>query len=100
MLRPQELTHDDYGARAFDQIRTNAVPMPDVSLALVRTLGSLAAELEDLGLVHRVPPLARQARLVVAGATAQDPLEDLEQVRRAVVTAGFGPLPQGGPAGQ
>ncbi|CAN5237459.1 DUF2254 domain-containing protein [soil metagenome] len=94
VLRPCELTHDDYVGRAFDQIRTNAVAMPDLSVALLRTLGILATELDDLGLGHRVPPLARQARLVVAGATAKDPLpEDLELVRHAAITAGFGPLP-------
>jgi uncharacterized membrane protein len=98
VLRPHELTHADYVGRAFDQIRRNAAPMPDLCLALVRTLGSLAAELDDLGLGDRVAALARQARLVVAGATAEDPLpEDLDLVRQAVLDAGFGPLPPAGP---
>ena len=97
VLRPHELTHDQYVERAFDQIRTNVASMPNLSAALVRTLGNLAAELEDLALGHRVAPLARQAHLVVAGVTAEDPLsEDLEEVRRAAITAGFGPLPEMG----
>lgn len=99
VLRPHELTHDDYVARAFDQIRTNVVSMPDLSVALVRTLGSLAAELGSLGLGDRRAPLARQARLMVAGATAADPLpEDLELVRQAALDAGFGPLGALGPS--
>jgi hypothetical protein len=58
----------------------------------VRTLGSLAAELDDLGLGDRVPPLTHQAQLVVAGATAEDSLsEDLDLVRQAALDAGFGP---------
>jgi uncharacterized membrane protein len=98
VLRPHELTHDDYVGRAFDQIRRNAAPMPDLCLALVRTLGSLATELDDLGLGHRVPPLVRQARLVVAGAMAEDSMaEDLDLVRQAALDAGFGPLPPAGP---
>lgn len=92
VLRPHEPTHDDYVARAFDQIRINTAPMPGLSVALVRTLGSLAAELDDLGLGDRVPPLTRQAQLVVAGATAEDSLsEDLDLVRQAALDAGFGP---------
>jgi hypothetical protein len=72
--------------------------MPDLCLALVRTLASLAAELDDLGLGDRVPALVRQARLVLAGATAEEPLpEDLELVRQVVLDAGFGPLPPAGP---
>ena len=101
VLRPGELTHDDYVGRAFDQIRTNAVSMPDLSVALLRTLGSVAAELEDRGLGDRTAPLARQARLVVAGAIAQAPLpEDLESVCQAAVTAGFGPIEGEDPAGR
>lgn len=95
VLRRHELTHEDYVERAFDQIRADIVSMPHLSAALVRTLGNLAAELEDLGRGHLVPALARQARLVVAGATAEGPLpEDLEVVRQAAITAGFGPLPE------
>lgn len=101
VLRPGELTHDGYVGRAFDQIRTNAVSMPDLCVALLRTLGSVAAELEDMGLGDRIQPLARQARLVVAGATASDPLpEDLALVHEAAVAAGFGPTPGEGAAGR
>lgn len=101
VLRPSEFTHDDYVGRAFDQIRTNAVSMPDLNVALLRTLGSVATELEDQGLGHRIPPLARQARLVVAGATAQDALpEDLALVHQAAITAGFGPIQREAGAGR
>lgn len=84
MLRPHELTHADYVARSFDQIRMNITTMPDQCVALLHTLGGLVDELEDLGLADRVEPLRRQARLVVAGATAAQPLpDDLELVERA-----------------
>ncbi|HEV2811571.1 MAG TPA: DUF2254 domain-containing protein [Acidimicrobiales bacterium] len=98
VLRPSEFTHDDYVGRAFDQIRTNAVSMPDL---ILRTLGSVATELEDRGLGDRIAPLARQARLVVAGATAQDALpEDLALVHQAAITAGFGPTQREGGVGR
>jgi uncharacterized membrane protein len=94
LLRPQEFTHEEYVERAFDQIRRNAAAMPDLCVALVRTLGNVAAELDDRSLGRRVPPLARQARLVLAGATAEHPLpEDLDVLRQSVLDAGFRPLP-------
>lgn len=84
LLRPHELTHADYVARSFDQIRRNITTMPDLCVALLRTLGALAQELEDLGLADRVEPLRRQARLVVAGAiTAETLPEDLALVDQA-----------------
>lgn len=84
LLRPHELTHADYVARSFDQIRRNITAMPDLCVALLRTLGALAQELEDLGLADRAEPLRRQACLVVAGAAGAGPLaEDLELVERA-----------------
>lgn len=90
LLRPHELTHADYVARAFDQIRMNSASMMGVCVALLQTLGGLARELDDLGL-ERDEPLRRQARLVVAGATASNPLaDDLAVVRQAAVDAGFG----------
>lgn len=89
-LRPHELTHADYVARASDQIRMNVASMPDLCVALLQTLGGLVRELDDLGLA-RDKPLRRQARLVVAGAAANNPLaEDLAVVRQAAVDAGFG----------
>ncbi len=84
LLRPHELTHADYVGRSFDQIRRNITTMPDLCVALLRTLGALAQELEDLGLADRAEPLRRQARLVVAGVTAAEPLaDDLALVERA-----------------
>lgn len=91
VLRPHEPTLADYVDRAFDQIRMNAAPMPDMCVAVLRTLGRLSRDLADLGL-DRDEPLRRQARLVVAGAEANGPLaDDLALVHRAAVAAGFGP---------
>jgi uncharacterized membrane protein len=90
VLRPHEPSHADYVERAFDQIRMNVAPMPDLCVALVNTLGRLAGELAELGL-DRDEPLRRQARLVVAGAAASKPLpDDLALVHQAAVSAGFG----------
>lgn len=91
VLRPHEPTHADYVDRAFDQIRMNVAPMPDLCAALLSTLGTLSRDLADLG-IDRDEPLRRQARLVVAGAAAKEPLaDDLALVHRAAVAAGFGP---------
>lgn len=87
MLRPHELNHADYVARSFDQIRRNITTMPDLCVALLRTLSTLAQELEDLGLDDRVEPLRHQARLVVAGAITAEPLpEDLAVVEQAAAS--------------
>lgn len=86
LLRPHEPDHAEYVDRALDQIRVNSADMPDVCVALLDMLGGLARELVDLGLDHRVQPLRRQARLVLAGAEASSALSsDVERVRAAAV---------------
>ena len=80
------VTHADYVAQAFDEIRQSAVSLPSVAAALVETLSGVANDLSEDGIVDRarLEPLARQARLVVAGVEKGCPLpEDAAPVRDA-----------------
>jgi len=90
VLSGQQLTHTDLMAQAFDEIRQSAAALPTVAVALVETLADVAADLVEDGVVDhaRIEPLARQARLVVAGVRQGSPLpEDLARVEGAA--AGF-----------
>lgn len=79
-------THADYVAQAFDEIRQSSVSLPSVAAALVETLSGVANDLAEDGIVDRgrLDPLARQARLAVAGVEKGCPLpEDAAPVRDA-----------------
>ena len=84
-----QLSHADFVASAFDEIRQSAVSLPGVATSLVETLTEVSADLAEDGIVDRdrTDPLARQARLVVAGVENAEPLpEDAERVRDAAAT--------------
>ncbi len=80
------LTHGDFVAQAFDEIRQSAASLPSLARALVETLAGVAADLAEDGIADpgRTAPLARQARLVVAGVEQGSPLaEDLPPLEGA-----------------
>ena len=82
-------THADFVAWAFDEIRQSAVPLPSLAAALVETLAEVSADLHEDGVGdgERTEPLARQARLVLAGVDKACPLpEDAAPVREAAAT--------------
>ena len=81
-----QLSHADFVASAFDEIRQSAVSLPSVGAALVETLADVFADLAEDGIVDRdrTDPLVRQARLVLEGVEKAAPLpEDAERVRDA-----------------
>ena len=81
-----QLSHADFVASAFDEIRQSAVSLPTVAASLVETLAEVFADLAEDGIIDRdrTDPLGRQARLVLAGVENAEPLpEDAERVRDA-----------------
>lgn len=72
LLRPWVLTHEEYVAHAFDQLRQTAGSQAQVLAALMRTLRMLIGHAEDLGRSDRVPALEEQLRLVVESAERAD----------------------------
>jgi uncharacterized membrane protein len=86
VILPVHLSHADFVAAAFDEIRQSAVSLPSVGAALVETLAEVFADLAEDGITdrERTDPLVRQARLVLAGVERDGPLpEDAERVRDA-----------------
>ncbi len=87
------LSHADFVAQAFDEIRQSAASLPGLAYALVETLAGVAADLAEDGIADpsRTAPLARQARLVVAGVEQGSPLAEdlapLEEAAAALVTS-------------
>jgi uncharacterized membrane protein len=83
LARP--VTHAEYVALAFEEVRQSSASVPPVAAALVETLAGLAADLLAAGVpADRVEALAAQARLVVAGVEKHGPLpQDAVPVREA-----------------
>ena len=100
-----QLSHADFVASAFDEVRQSAVSLPSVAASLAETLAEVFADLAEDGIVDRdrTDPLVRQARLVLAGVEKAEPLpEDTERVRGAAAAlfhgrhgASSGPAPHG-----
>ena len=86
VILPVQVSHADFVAAAFDEIRQSAVPLPSVGAALVETLAEVLADLAEDGITERdrTDPLVRQARLVLAGVEKAGPLpEDAARLRDA-----------------
>ncbi|KUI31475.1 DUF2254 domain-containing protein [Mycobacterium sp. GA-2829] len=66
LLRPWDLSFDEYVGHAFDQLRFHGSREPEVAAALVRTLNMLIASAEDADMPARIPPLVAQHDLVLA----------------------------------
>lgn len=76
--------HEELVGLAYDEIRRAAAPLPTVCVYLLESISLLAESLRSTGLDDRVPPLRRQADLVLAGAESAELLPaDLELVRVA-----------------
>jgi uncharacterized membrane protein len=70
LLRPWQLTHDEYIAHGFDQLRQAAPPQPRVVAALLRVLRMLIDHVERAGHPEHVPALRRQMRLLLQSVAA------------------------------
>lgn len=83
LLRPWELTHDEYIAHGFDQLRQAAPPQPQVVAALLRVLRMLILEVKEVDRPEHLPALRRQARLLLESAQEQPGLhpDDLHRLR-------------------
>ena len=84
VLRSREFSWGDYVRAAFDRLRRAARPYPEVTVAVVNLLGTLARDLEDAGAPDRAAPLWRQVRMAVEASEAANLFaDDLEWVRDA-----------------
>lgn len=82
ILRPREFGWNDYVRTAFDRLRRAGSSFPDVTVATVNLLGTLARDLETAGRPDRAAALWRQLRMAMEAAEAQNLFaEDLDWVR-------------------
>ncbi|OBK31077.1 hypothetical protein A5634_14645 [Mycobacterium asiaticum] len=71
LLRPWDLSHDEYIAHAFEQIRQTGIGQPHVVTALLRVLRMLIDHSRSIGREEHLPALRHQIELLMdAMATA------------------------------
>ncbi len=90
LLRPWDLSHEDYIRHAFDQIRQVAVSQPHVVATLLRVLRMLIEHARTVDCDQYIPPLRTQIRLLMESAESgadrlglhPDDLRWLQQISR------------------
>ncbi len=89
LLRPWDLSHEEYVAHAFDQIRQSAVGQPPVVATVLRVLRMLIEHARSEGRDELVPALRRQIRLLMDAMTDQVGLHpaDLERLQEIAQAA-------------
>jgi uncharacterized membrane protein len=92
LMMVNDLTHDDYVTRAFDQIRLAGASQSSIAATLVQTLGGLASDLDRDGLTARAASVRRQGELTLASYELTAPLpDDRARMRSLAVRHGFDP---------
>lgn len=83
LLRPWDLSHEEYVAHAFDQIRQSAVGQPHVVATVLRVLRMLIEHARTEGRDEFVPALRSQIRLLMDAMADQAGLHpaDLERLQ-------------------
>lgn len=83
LLRPGQLTHEEYIAHGFDQLRQTAPTQPQVVAALLRALRMLITHVRAIGRPQHVPALRRQMELLLQTVEATPGLHqnDLNRLR-------------------
>lgn len=88
LYMPHEPGHADLVDLAFDQIRRAGAAQPSIAVAQLESLGMLRGSLVEADLTDRLPPIRREARLVLEEAErAGVRPEDLERVRGAALAS-------------
>jgi uncharacterized membrane protein len=83
LLGPWQLTHEEYIAHIFDQLRQTALTQPHVVAALLRVLRMLIMHVRSIGRAEHVPALRRQMQLLLDAIETTPGLHphDLERLR-------------------
>ncbi|WP_326547641.1 DUF2254 domain-containing protein [Mycolicibacterium sp. ND9-15] len=83
LLRPWDLSHEEYIAHAFEQIRQSSASQPHVVTALARVLRMLIEHARTVGCEQYVPALREQLRLLTDEMAARDDIHpaDLERLQ-------------------
>lgn len=83
LVQPWNLSHEEYVAHAFNQLRQTCLDQPEVAATMLRVLRMLSNHLRDEGHPELIPALHRQLRLLLEGLEEQPDLhpEDLRRLR-------------------
>lgn len=96
VVRPWDLTYEDYVRHAFDQLRFHGAADPSVAAALMRTLQTLIEIARDCGRPERIPALREQRDLLEAAVERHTHWLPAEVARfRAVARADVDPSDHG-----
>src|SRR3954454_13098254 len=93
-VRPWDLSHGDYIAHSFDQLRQVSVTQPDVVTALLRVLRmfiTLVQLVQEAGRTEHVAALHRQMQLLLAAVEQQPGLHPEALARLRAVASGDDP---------
>jgi uncharacterized membrane protein len=91
LVRPWDLSHDDYIEHGFDQLRQASVNQPHVVTALLRVLRMLIAHVQEADRPQHVPALQRQMELLLEAVEEQPGLHPADLDRLRAVAAGDDP---------
>ncbi|UMG92756.1 DUF2254 domain-containing protein [Nocardioides sp. TF02-7] len=81
LLRPWSLTHEEYVAHAFDQLRQTAGSQTQVAAALLRALRMLRQYARESDRPEHLPALERQLRMVIDSVRDRDDLHPTDRDR-------------------
>lgn len=88
-------THVEFLGEAFDQLRRAGANQPAVVTTLLSTLGMLLTETDRYGLEEHSAAVKEMARLTLAGAVREQPLEE-DRLRLTLTAERLGLVPRGG----
>ncbi len=91
LLRPWQLSADEYVAHGFDQLRHAAPAQPQVAAALLRVLRMLLAHVDSVGRPERAPALRRQRDLLLGALRAAADLHPADLARLEAIATGADP---------
>jgi uncharacterized membrane protein len=91
LLRPWELSAEEYIAHGFDQLRHAAPPQPQVAAALLRVLRMLMEHVRTAGRGELLPALHRQLELLVDALRAAPGLHSADLARLEAIAGGADP---------
>ncbi|MGE2714497.1 DUF2254 domain-containing protein [Mycolicibacterium litorale] len=83
LIRPWDLSHDEYIAHAFGQIRQTGTTQPHVVAALIRVLRMLISHAQNTDRPQYIPALRDQLRLLMDSVSAEPRLhpDDLARLQ-------------------
>lgn len=93
LLRPWTLSHDEYIAHAFNQIRQTAVSQPHVVTALLRVLHMLIHHARTVGRAQHIPALRHQIQLLTDAVAADPQIHPADLARLQAIAAETGADP-------